>query len=84
MLTSVLTGIFLLLLLYLSCTAKSEEYSIWISPSSAGSLSSSVFSGVFKAEKDEVGDRARRYHTRCCTDTLGGLVEHDPEVCLYH
>ena len=83
MLTSVPTGIFLLLLLYLSCAAKSEEYSIWISLSSAGS-SSSVFSGVFKAEKDEVGDGARRYHTRCCTATLGGLVEHVPEVCLYH
>jgi hypothetical protein len=54
-----------------------------ISPSSAGSLSS-VFSGVLKAEKDEVGDGARRYHTRCCIDTLGGLVEHVPEVCLYH
>ena len=68
----------------MNCTAKSEEYSIWISPcvSSGSSELYSVFSGIFIAEEDEVGDGARRYHTRCCTDTFRGLVEHVPEVCL--
>ena len=52
-LTQVLAGAFLLLLLF------GLYNSIWIFPSSAGSQSSgssSVFSGVFIAEEDAVGD----------------------------
>jgi hypothetical protein len=57
--TSVLTDNFLLLLLYFGCTT--TEYSIWVSPSPAGSgssESSSAFYGVFIAEGiAAVGDK---------------------------
>jgi hypothetical protein len=59
-----------------------------MSPSSAGSESlgsSSVFSGVFiAAEVGGVGDKGvRRYYNSRWTDTLGGLLKHVPEICLF-
>jgi hypothetical protein len=42
-----------------------------------------VFSVVFIAEDvDGIGEGVRRYHES--TDTVGGLFEHVPEICLFH
>jgi len=42
-----------------------------------------VVSGVFIAEDaDGIGEGVRRCHEN--TDTVGGLFEHVPEICLFH
>jgi hypothetical protein len=44
-----------------------------------------MFFGVFIArEVDEVADKGSGNTTMWCTDILGGLFKHVPEICLLH
>ena len=88
-LTYVLTSNFLFLLLYLGLHNYSEEYSFWISPSSAGSgssASSSVFTGVFVAgEVNGIADKGSGDTTVVDSQKiLEPLMEHVPDMCLFN
>jgi len=54
-----------------------------ISPSAAGSGSSSLFCGVFRAEVDGVADK-RSGDTATVDVQTEGLPEHVPEIYLFH
>jgi hypothetical protein len=77
----------LFLLLYLDCITN-QEYSICISPPPAGwglSGSFSMLSKVCIADKIVgVGDGVRRCHNSWCTHCLGGLLDHVPDIFLFH
>ena len=53
---------------------------------SESSGSSSMFTGVFIAQVDRLGDTGSGDNTvvDCRTDSLGGFSERVPEICLFH
>ena len=58
---------------------QSQEYYIWISPSSAWSASSGVIWSLHIWRSSWCGrHRVKRYHNSRCTDTLGGHFDHAP------
>jgi hypothetical protein len=80
----------LVIFCYCSCTWLhnwSEEYSIWISPSSAGSGDKGPLLFFWSLHSWRSWCSRRQGVTTYngwCTATLGGLLEHVPEICLFH
>jgi len=70
------------MLLYLGCTTdqRSIPFGYLLQLMVQGPL---LFSGVFKTQNVDGRQGVRRYHKGGCTDTLEGLSERVPEICLF-
>jgi hypothetical protein len=77
----------LLLVLYFGCTTneRSIPFGYLLHPLVQGHHGPLLCSGVFIAEEDdEIGDKGSGDNKMVDVDTLAGLSEHVPEICLFH